>query len=423
MAQVRTRFSPSPTGSLHLGGAHTALFNWLFARHHQGVFLLRIEDTDKERSEERFTAEILESLTWLGLGWDGDIFRQSERLPLYHDYIERLLEAGAAYCCDCEPADLEARRQAALARGEKPRYNGACRDKGLKRGPYTAVRFKTPHTGVTHWQDQIKGPIAFENQELDDLVLLRADGVPTYNFAVVVDDLTMAVSHIIRGDDHIPNTPRQLLIYEALNATPPLMAHMPLMLGQDRSKLSKRHGALPILAYRERGFLAHTLINYLARLGWSHGDQEIFSLSELIRYFSLKHVGKAPGIFDEEKLLWLNGHYLKETPAPALAQTLRPPWASPPRTRFTWPRWSPPCRPGAKPWWRWPTRRASTSTTPNPTIPRPRGNFSSRRMPRYLPRLPAGSKPCRTWKKPASPKCSRTWPRPPTAKWCMWPNL
>ena len=324
MAQVRTRFSPSPTGSLHLGGAHTALFNWLFARHHRGVFLLRIEDTDKERSEERFTAEILESLTWLGLGWDGEIFRQSERLSIYHDYIERLLQAGAAYACDCEPADLEARRQAALAQGKKPRYNGACRDKGLKQGPNTAVRFKTPHTGVTHWQDLIKGPIAFENQELDDLVLLRADGIPTYNFAVVVDDLTMEVTHIIRGDDHIPNTPRQLLIYAALNAAPPLFAHMPLMLGQDRSKLSKRHGALPILTYRERGFLAHTLINYLARLGWSHGDQEIFSLEELIRFFSLKQVGKAAGIFDEEKLLWLNGHYLKETPAPALAQTLVP---------------------------------------------------------------------------------------------------
>ncbi|MEW6388537.1 MAG: glutamate--tRNA ligase [Thermodesulfobacteriota bacterium] len=324
MAQVRTRFSPSPTGSLHLGGAHTALFNWLFARHHRGVFLLRIEDTDQERSEERFTTEILESLTWLGLDWDGDLVRQSQRLPLYHDYIERLLQAGAAYCCDCEPADLEARRQAALAQGKKPRYDGACREKGLERGPNTAVRFKTPPTGVTHWQDQIKGPIAFDNQELDDLVLLRADGVPTYNFAVVVDDLTMAVTHIIRGDDHIPNTPRQLLIYAALGATPPLFAHMPLMLGKDRAKLSKRHGALPILAYRERGFLPHTLINYLARLGWSHGDQEIFSLEELVRYFSLKHVGKAPGIFDEEKLLWLNGHYLKETPAPDLARALIP---------------------------------------------------------------------------------------------------
>ncbi|MCL6621225.1 MAG: glutamate--tRNA ligase [Syntrophobacterales bacterium] len=322
--QVRTRFSPSPTGALHLGGAHTALFNWLFARHHGGVFILRIEDTDMERSQAHFVDEIMESLRWLGLLWDEGPYFQSRRLPLYDEFVQRLLAGGQAYCCDCDPQELEARRQAALARGDKPRYDGRCRERGLPLGPKTAVRFKTPQTGVTFWHDQIKGHIAFENQELDDLVIRRADGIPTYNFAVVVDDITMQVSHVIRGDDHISNTPRQLLIYQALGAEPPLFAHMPLMLGKDRTKLSKRHGALPVLAYRDRGILPQALNNYLARLGWSHGDQEIFSMEELIRYFSLEHVGKAPGIHDEDKLLWLNSHYLKETPPAELGRLLLP---------------------------------------------------------------------------------------------------
>jgi glutamyl-tRNA synthetase len=324
MTQVRTRFSPSPTGALHLGGAHTALFNWLFARHHGGVFILRVEDTDVERSQERFVEEIQESLRWLGLDWDEGPFFQSERLQLYHEYADRLIQAGAAYYCDCDPEDLEERRQKALARGDKPRYEGRCRERGLGPGPQRAVRFKTPQIGTTGWQDQIKGPIAFDNNELDDLVLMRADGIPTYNLAVVVDDITMEVSHIIRGDDHISNTPRQLLIYQALGATPPLLGHMPLMLGKDRTKLSKRHGALPVLAYRDRGILPHTLNNYLARLGWSHGDQEIFSREELIQYFSLHHVGKAPGIHDDEKLLWLNSHYLKTGDDHDLARQLVP---------------------------------------------------------------------------------------------------
>jgi glutamyl-tRNA synthetase len=324
MAQVRTRFSPSPTGALHLGGAHTALFNWLYSRHYGGVFILRIEDTDKERSQEKFVVEIQESLRWLGLDWDEGPYRQSERLPIYNDYIQRLVETGHAYYCDCDPEDLEFRRQKALAQGEKPRYDRRCRERGLASGPKTAVRFKTPETGVTHWQDGIKGHIAFDNQELDDLVIRRADGIPTYNLAVVVDDVTMAVTHIIRGDDHISNTPRQLLIYQALKDEPPLFAHMPLMLGKDRAKLSKRHGALPVLAYREQGILPQALNNFLARLGWSHGDQEIFSTEELIRYFDLDHVGKSPGVFDDEKLLWLNSHYIKETPPRELALKLAP---------------------------------------------------------------------------------------------------
>jgi glutamyl-tRNA synthetase len=324
MTEVRTRFSPSPTGALHLGGAHTALFNWLIARHYGGTFILRIEDTDKERSQERFVSEILDAMTWLGLDWDDGPFRQSERLPIYHDYIKRLVERGAAYYCNCPPQDLEARRQAALARVEKPRYDGHCRDLKLPAGPNTAVRFKTPQTGVTHWDDQIKGPIAFDNQELDDLVLQRADGIPTYNFAVVVDDITMGVTQVIRGEDHIPNTPRQLAIYEALGVAPPKFAHMPLMLGKDRAKLSKRHGAVSVTAYRGQGYLPQALVNYLARLGWSHGDQEIFSRDELIKYFSLDHVTKSPGVFDEEKLQWLNSHYLKEMPATELARELTP---------------------------------------------------------------------------------------------------
>ena len=324
MAEVRTRFSPSPTGSLHLGGAHTALFNWLITRHYQGTFVLRIEDTDKERSQEEYVTEILDAMRWLGLDWDEGPYRQSDRLPIYQEYAARLLAKGAAYYCDCPPQELEARRQAALARGEKPRYDGHCRDRGLPAGPNTAVRFKTRPTGVTHWDDGIKGAIAFDNQELDDLVLLRADGIPTYNFAVVVDDITMGVTQVIRGEDHIPNTPRQLLIYQALGVTPPLFAHMPLMLGKDRAKLSKRHGARSILTYREQGFLPHSLVNYLARLGWSHGDQEIFSRDELIRYFTLDHVTRSPGVYDEEKLLWLNSHYLKETPAPELARAVTP---------------------------------------------------------------------------------------------------
>jgi glutamyl-tRNA synthetase len=323
MSEVRTRFSPSPTGALHLGGAHTALFNWLIARHFQGTFILRIEDTDRERSQEKFVTEILDALTWLGLDWDEGPHRQMERLPIYQDYIQRLLAGGAAYYCNCPPQDAQA-RQAALARGEKPRYDGRCRELNLPAGPDTAVRFKTRTTGLTHWDDQIKGPIAFENQELDDLVLQRADGIPTYNFAVVVDDITMGVTHVIRGEDHIPNTPRQLLIYEALGVAPPLFAHMPLMLGKDRAKLSKRHGALSAMAYRDQGFLPHALVNYLARLGWSHGDQELFSRAELIDFFTLNQVTKAPGVFDEEKLLWLNSHYIKEMPAPELARELTP---------------------------------------------------------------------------------------------------
>ncbi|MDD3580879.1 MAG: glutamate--tRNA ligase [Desulfobacca sp.] len=323
MARIRTRFSPSPTGFFHLGGARTALFNWLFARHHQGVFVLRIEDTDVARSETRYEEDILDSLRWLGLDWDEGPYHQCARLRIYHDFIERLLDTGAAYYCDCPPERLEEKRKAALARGENPRYDGHCRDRHLGPGPNTAVRFRSPPAGTTQWNDLSKGPIAFDNQELDDLVLLRADGVPTYNFAVVVDDLSMEITHVIRGDDHIPNTPRQILLYRALGATPPEFAHIPMILGPDKAKLSKRHGALSVLAYRDMGFLPPALVNFLARLGWSHGDQEIFSTAELIEYFSLEQVSKSAGIFNADKLLWLNGHYLRESADRDLALALK----------------------------------------------------------------------------------------------------
>ena len=324
MSAVRTRFSPSPTGSLHLGGAHTALFNWLIARHFRGAFVLRIEDTDKERSKEEFVTEILDAMGWLGLNWDEGPYLQSERLPIYLEYIDHLLVKGAAYYCDCQPEDLKVRREAALARGDKPKYDGRCRHRNLKPGPHTAVRFKGPETGVTRWHDLIKGHIAFDNQELDDLVILRTDGIPTYNFAVVVDDITMRITQIIRGEDHIPNTPRQIQIYAALGAELPEFAHMPLMLATDRGKLSKRRGAKSVLDYRERGFLPQSVCNYLARLGWSHGDQEIFTREELRQYFTLEHATTSPGVFDEEKLLWVNSQQMKAMPPAALARELTP---------------------------------------------------------------------------------------------------
>ena len=324
MVEVRTRFSPSPTGSLHLGGAHTALFNWLIARHFHGVFVLRIEDTDKERSKTEFVDEILDAMHWLGLEWDEGPYYQTERLGLSREYLDRLLAKGAAYYCDCAPEDLKVRREAALARGDKPKYDGRCRSRGLSPGPNTVVRFRGPDTGATRWDDLIKGPIAFDNRELDDLVLLRSDGVPTYNFAVVVDDLSMGITQVIRGEDHIPNTPRQILIYQALGADLPRFAHMPLMLAPDRGKLSKRRGAKSVLDYRERGFLPQSLCNYLARLGWSHGDQEIFTREELMQYFTLEHATTSPGVFDEEKLLWINSQHLKALPPAELARELTP---------------------------------------------------------------------------------------------------
>ncbi|MBW2061388.1 MAG: glutamate--tRNA ligase [Deltaproteobacteria bacterium] len=324
MNKIRTRFPPSPTGYLHIGGARTALFNWLLARANKGAFILRIEDTDVQRSTEEATAAVLESLTWLGLDWDEGPYFQSQRIEIYLEYIERLLDFGRAYYCHCTPDELTSRREQVLKQGGKPKYDGKCRDKGLGPGPEAVVRFKGPLTGTTGWNDLIKGHIVMDNAELDDLVILRSDGLPTYNFAVVVDDLTMDITHVLRGDDHVNNTPRQILLYKALEASPPEFGHVPLILGVDRARLSKRHGATSVLAYRETGYLPEALVNYLVRLGWSFGDQEIFSREELIEKFSLDNVGRSAGIFDIEKLNWLNAHYLKEADPVRLAELVMP---------------------------------------------------------------------------------------------------
>lgn len=322
--RVVTRFAPSPTGTLHIGGARTALFNWLYARNRGGRFILRIEDTDLARSTEESIRAILDAMEWLGLDWDEGPYYQTERLDVYREFIERLLDSGHAYYCDCSAEDLERRRQAALAEGRKPKYDGRCRHRGLGPGPDRVVRFRAPESGQTFLRDLIKGPIAFDNAELDDLVLLRSDGMPTYNFAVVIDDITMGVTHVIRGDDHVNNTPRQILIYQALGAPLPRFAHVPMILGQDRTRLSKRHGATSVMAYRDMGYLPEALVNYLVRLGWSHGDQEIFTREELIRKFSLESVGRSASVFDPEKLLWLNAHYIRERKAEELVVLLEP---------------------------------------------------------------------------------------------------
>jgi glutamyl-tRNA synthetase len=321
---VVTRFPPSPTGYLHIGGARTALYNWLFARRQRGKFILRIEDTDKERSTDEATRAIVESLQWLGLDWDEGPYFQSRRYPVYREFVERLLSSGKAYYCHCTPEELDKRRQEAMAKGLKPKYDGKCREMGLGPGPQAVVRLKSPQSGKTHFHDLIKGPISFSNEELDDLVLWRSDGSPTYHLAVVADDIAMGLTHIIRGDDHVNNTPRQILIYQALGEELPLYAHVPMILGPDRTRLSKRHGATSVLAYRDMGYLPQALLNALARVGWSYGDQEKFSPAELIEKFSLENVGKSAGIFNMEKLLDLNAQYIRETRTEELARNLIP---------------------------------------------------------------------------------------------------
>lgn len=321
---VVTRFPPSPTGYLHIGGARTALYNWLFARQQRGKFILRIEDTDKERSTSEATQAIVESLQWLGLDWDEGPYYQSERYSIYWEFIERLLSSGKAYYCHCTPEQLERRRKEAMAKGLKPKYDGRCRELELGPGPRAVVRLKSPQSGKTQFHDLIKGPISFNNEELDDLVLWRSDGSPTYHLAVVADDIAMGLTHIIRGDDHVNNTPRQILIYGALGEPLPLYAHVPMILGPDRTRLSKRHGATSVLAYRDLGYLPQALLNALARVGWSYGDQEKFTLSELIQKFSLENVGKSAGIFNRDKLLDLNAHYIRETGTEELVRNLLP---------------------------------------------------------------------------------------------------
>ena len=324
MSKVKTRFPPSPTGHLHLGGARTALFNWLFAKHHGGVFLLRFEDTDRERSKQEYVDSIKEALEWLELFWDEGPYFQTQRLEVYASYARKLFEEGKAYYCECPPELLDKKRKQALAEGRKPKYDGTCREKGLGPGPGRVLRFKCPQVGTTVVEDLIRGPVVFDHQELDDFVLMRPDGVPTYQFAVVIDDLTMGITHVIRGDDHLSNTPKQILLFEALVATPPKYAHVPMILGPDGTRLSKRHGALSILAYRDEGYLPQAMRNYLVRLGWSYGDQEIFTLDEMIEKFDLSRVSKSPARFDPDKLLALNAHYIRQEDTTRLAEMVRP---------------------------------------------------------------------------------------------------
>jgi len=323
LSSVRVRFAPSPTGALHIGGVRTALFNWLFARHNGGKFILRIEDTDQTRSTDESIQIILDGMKWLGLDWDEGPFRQTERMDVYREHVERLLKAGKAYYCYCTPEELEARRKEAMAAGRPPKYDRKCRSLSAPiAGRTPAVRFLSSDEGQTVVRDLIRGAVTFENQQLDDLIIQRSDGFPTYNFAVVVDDVTMNISHVIRGDDHLNNTPRQIQLYRAFGYEPPEFAHLPMILGSDKTKLSKRHGATAVTEYIALGYLPEALVNYLARLGWSHGDQEIFSNQELIEKFALESVGKAPSIFNAEKLLWLNHHYIQQADPGRLAELL-----------------------------------------------------------------------------------------------------
>jgi len=329
MAQVRTRFAPSPTGYLHIGGARTALFNYLFARHHGGKFILRIEDTDRERSTPEAIQAILEAMTWLGLDYDEGPLYQTERYPLYKEKIRELLIAGKAYPCTCTAAELDAKRQLAQKEKRKPAYDGTCRPANgaiptLPTDKPFTVRFRSPRDGATVVKDLIKGDVVFDNRELDDLIIARSDGTPTYNFCVVADDIDMDITHIIRGDDHLSNTPRQIQLYQALGRELPQFAHVPLILGTDKARLSKRHGATSVTAYRDLGYFPEAVVNYLVRLAWSYGDQEIFSRQELIEKFSLENVGKSAGVFNPEKFLWVNSHYLKSKALSELAEEVVP---------------------------------------------------------------------------------------------------
>jgi glutamyl-tRNA synthetase len=322
---IKVRFAPSPTGFLHIGGVRTALFNWLFAKNHGGKFVLRIEDTDLSRSTEESIEEILESMRWLGLDWDEGPFRQTERQEIYSKKVEQLLSAGKAYHCYCTPEELDRKRSEAQKAGNKPKYDGTCRERSdSPEGAPSVVRFKAPIEGTVVVEDLLRGKVIFDIAELDDLILQRTDGTPTYNFVVVVDDSEMDITHVIRGDDHLSNTPRQCLLYDALDYPRPKFTHISMILGQDKSRLSKRHGATSALVYRDMGYLPDAMINYLARLGWSHGDQEIFSREELIKYFSFDSVHTSAAVFDADKLSWLNEHYIKSTPPEELVPHLEP---------------------------------------------------------------------------------------------------
>ena len=327
---VRTRFAPSPTGYLHIGGARTALFSWAYARKHGGTFILRIEDTDVERSTPEAVQAILDGMKWLNLDCDEGPFYQMRRMPRYKEVIRQMLDAGTAYHCYMTAEELEALREAQRTRGEKPRYDGRWRPEPGKvlpeppAGVSPVVRFKSPTHGTVAWKDLVKGPISFDNSELDDLIIARGDGTPTYNFCVVVDDWDMRITHVIRGDDHVNNTPRQINILKALGATVPQYAHLSMILGDDGTKLSKRHGAVSVMQYDEDGYLPEAVVNYLARLGWSHGDEEIFSVEQFCQWFDLDHITPSAAQFNTEKLTWVNQHYLKAADNARLAALVRP---------------------------------------------------------------------------------------------------
>lgn len=325
MSDVRVRFAPSPTGYLHIGGVRTALFNWLYARHHRGKFILRIEDTDQSRSTEDAIQAILNGLRWVGLDWDEGPYRQTERMDLYRQHATKLFDQQQAYWCVCSAEDLEVRRKEAQAKGLPVKYDGRCRARGITNSNgEAALRFKAPQEGQTVIDDLIKGKVVFDNSVQDDLIILRTNGYPTYNFSVVVDDALMGITHVIRGDDHLNNTPRQLPIFQALGYEAPRFGHLPMILGADKARLSKRHGATSILAYQELGYLPEAMVNYLVRLGWSYGDQEIFSVAELIEKFSFDSVQKASALFDPDKLLWVNAQYIHHGEVKRLAALLQP---------------------------------------------------------------------------------------------------
>ncbi len=319
---IKTRFAPSPTGYLHVGGARTALFSWLHARKHGGRFVLRIEDTDLERSTEESVNAILEGMTWLGLEYDEGPFFQTHRFERYEEVIQQLLVDGHAYRCNCSRERLDELREGQMKRKEKPRYDSRCRMQNVNPDEPHVIRFRNPVEGNVVFDDLVRGRVAFNNSELDDLIIKRTDGSPTYNLSVVVDDLDMGITQVIRGDDHLNNTPRQMNILKALGAETPQYAHVPMILGDDGARLSKRHGAVSVMQYREQGLLPEALLNYLVRLGWSHGDQEIFSLDEMVEHFDLSNVNKAPSSFNTEKLLWINQHYIKESDPARVAHLL-----------------------------------------------------------------------------------------------------
>jgi glutamyl-tRNA synthetase len=325
MTKIRTRFAPSPTGDLHIGGARTALFNWLLARHAQGVFILRIEDTDVARSTQEAIQVILDAMIWLGMDWDEGPFYQTERISLYQEAAEKLLKEGKAYRCYCTPEELETKRERALQAGVKPKYDRTCLGrKSSPPGKASAIRFLSPEKGKTVVEDLIQGRVEFDNTELDDLIILRSDGLPTYNFSVVVDDATMEITHVIRGNDHLNNTPRQIQIYQALDYPLPKFGHVPMILGPDKKKLSKRHGAQSVMEYQKMGYLPQAVVNYLVRLGWSYGDQEEFTREELIEKFSLEAVGRSAAAMNPRKLDWLNSQYIKKIELDELVQRVRP---------------------------------------------------------------------------------------------------